>query len=436
MFNRRYDKVFIMLRQEISGFSLGERPVWGSCTIEIKNGDGRFTIYVQGLKKLSDGRKYELYAIAGKTGGSIGVSLGTIDIDIFGKGELKFDFDPENVAKTGLAIEAFNVIAVMIKNDTKQNMGILAPLAGYRENKINWRNNFNEFSSIKEKCVIFAAEKTLEKEEVKQENEIKENIEQKAEQENEIKEKMKQEVEQEQKKEETEKLNLVEEMKYIEKQQELVLELQENNLEQNEEEKIQQKKEFAKSDDFYSEFAISAQEKDAQNTFHEIAQKFKKELEELEKAGILSNKELQKINAMPKKKKEENDIDYIFRNNDIVNPFVNKNGFQWRSISIEELVVLPFDSCRFMKHPFIVSGYRKYKHLLLGRDLESNYFLGVPDKYLQEYNEDAKHMGFLEFKTCDGVKSKDKGYGYWIKSIPKDKKEEKMQEEENDMIFQ
>lgn len=422
MFNRRYDKVFIMLRQEISGFSLGERPIWGSCTMEIKNGNGRFTTYVQGLKKLSDGRRYELYAIAGKAGGSIGISLGIIDIDIFGKGELKFDFDPENVAKTGLAVEAFNVIAVMIKNDTKQNMGILAPLAGYRENKINWRNNFNEFSSIKERCIIFAAEKTLEKEEVKQENEIKE--------------KMKQEAEQEQKKEETEKLKLVEEIKHIEKQQEQIVELQKDNLEQNKKEKIQQKKEFAKSDDFYGEFAVSAQEKDAQNTFHEIAQKFKKELEELEKAGILSNKELQKINVMPKRKREESDIDYIFRNNDIVNPFVDKNGFQWRSISIEELVLLPFDSCRFMKHPFIVSGYRKYKHLLLGRDLESNYFLGVPDKYLQEYNEDAKHMGFLEFKACDGVKSKEKGYGYWIKSIPRDKEEEKIQEEENDMIFQ
>ena len=436
MFNRRYDKVFIMLRQEISGFSLGERPVWGSCTMEIKNGSGRFTTYVQGLKKLSDGRNYELYAIAGKAGGSIGVSLGTIDIDIFGKGELKFDFDPENVAKSGLAIEAFNVIAVMIKNDTKQNMGILAPLAGYRENKINWRNNFNEFSSIKEKCVIFAAEKTLEKEEVKQERKIENEITQKISQKKEIKEEIKQKIEKEQEIEEIEKSNQIEEIKHIKKQQEQVLELQKDNLEQNEKEKIQKKKEFAKSDDFYGEFAVSAEEKDAQNTFHEIAQKFKKELEELEKAGILSNKELQKISAIPKKRKEESDIDYIFRNNDIVNPFANKNGFQWRSISIEELVLLPFDSCRFMKHPFIVSGYRKYKHLLLGRDLDSNYFLGVPDKYLQQYNEDAKHMGFLEFKTCDGLKSKEKGYGYWIKSIPKDKKEEKVQEEENDMIFQ
>lgn len=414
MFNRRYDKVFIMLRQEISGFSLGERPVWGSCTIEIKNGNGRFTTYVQGLKKLSDGRNYELYAIAGKAGGSIGVSLGAIDVDIFGKGELKFDFDPENVAKTGLAIEAFNVIAVMIKNDTKQNIGILAPLAGYRENKINWRNNFNEFNSIKEKCVIFAAEKTLEKEEVKQEIKPKEekNI---------------------------EGLELAKEIKHIlnQEKQEQIVELQKDTLEQNNEGKAaEEMKEFAKSNDFYDEFAVSVQEKDAQNTFHEIAQKFKKELEELEKAGVLSNKELQKINAMPKKKKEESDIDYIFRNNDIVNPFANKNGFQWRSISIEELVLLPFDSCRFMKHPFIVSGYRKYKHLLLGRDLEGNYFLGVPDKYLQEHNEDAKHMGFLEFKACDGITSKERGYGYWIKAIPKDNKREKVQEEENDMIFQ
>ena len=38
MYNRRYEKVFLMLRQETAGYALGKRPPWGSCVMEIKNG--------------------------------------------------------------------------------------------------------------------------------------------------------------------------------------------------------------------------------------------------------------------------------------------------------------------------------------------------------------------------------------------------------------
>ena len=44
-------KVFLMLRQETAGYALGKRPPWGSCVMEIKNGQGRLQLTVQGLRR-------------------------------------------------------------------------------------------------------------------------------------------------------------------------------------------------------------------------------------------------------------------------------------------------------------------------------------------------------------------------------------------------
>ena len=49
MYNRRYDKVFIMLRQELNGFSMGQQPAWGSCIMALKNKKGKLFVTVQGL---------------------------------------------------------------------------------------------------------------------------------------------------------------------------------------------------------------------------------------------------------------------------------------------------------------------------------------------------------------------------------------------------
>ena len=52
MYNRRYDKVFLMLRQETAGYAVGKRPPWGSCIMELKNGT---CIFWQGRRAFSAG---------------------------------------------------------------------------------------------------------------------------------------------------------------------------------------------------------------------------------------------------------------------------------------------------------------------------------------------------------------------------------------------
>ena len=62
MYNRRYEKVFLMLRQEVAGYALSKRPPWGSCIMELKNGKGKLHLTVQGLKPLKNGG-YDVYVI-------------------------------------------------------------------------------------------------------------------------------------------------------------------------------------------------------------------------------------------------------------------------------------------------------------------------------------------------------------------------------------
>ena len=90
MYNRRYENVFLMLRQETAGYGIGKRQPWGSCVMELKNGSGRLHLTVQGLKPLL----YEAYVMAGEESifcGELRPEAGE------GRGELKWDFVPDAV---------------------------------------------------------------------------------------------------------------------------------------------------------------------------------------------------------------------------------------------------------------------------------------------------------------------------------------------------
>lgn len=167
MYNRRYDKVFVMLRQETNGFASGHRPAWGSCVMEIKNGKGRITATVQGIKKLTDNRYYALFVVAGKMGVSDGICCGKLEVDDYGRGELKWDFDPENVGSTGYGIEEIHTLAILVRG--KENYGLTAPLAGYFNEKRNWQKHFKEYRpKVKEETVFVNEERKKEEPEEKE----------------------------------------------------------------------------------------------------------------------------------------------------------------------------------------------------------------------------------------------------------------------------
>ena len=120
MYNRRYDKVFLMLRQETAGYAVGKRPPWGSCIMELKNGTGRLMLTVQGLRPL----RYAVYLLAGQES----IFCGELHPEKKeGHAELKWAFNPDAVGE-GKRAEDFHTVLILAEDGTG---GYSAPLAAY-----------------------------------------------------------------------------------------------------------------------------------------------------------------------------------------------------------------------------------------------------------------------------------------------------------------
>ena len=127
MYNRRYEKVFLMLRQETAGYAIGKRPPWGSCVMELKNGKGRLHLTAQGLKPFG----YEVYVLAEQES----LFCGRIWPEKReGRCEMKWDFDPDAVG-AGKKAEDFHTVLVLAE-------GTSAPLAAYFGERRDWRADF------------------------------------------------------------------------------------------------------------------------------------------------------------------------------------------------------------------------------------------------------------------------------------------------------
>jgi hypothetical protein len=114
------------------------------------------------------------------------------------------------------------------------------------------------------------------------------------------------------------------------------------------------------------------------------------------------------------------DIHFTMQNNVKMQPFKKQNkDVSWVRISLDELIHLPVDIWEFINSPFIVSAYKKYKHLILGevKDSPKEYYLGVPEQYLDEDKTVAIELGFFQFKCCDDSKEKVGMHGYWLKKF-------------------
>ena len=127
MYNRRYEKVFLMLRQETAGYAIGKRPPWGSCVMELKNGKGRLHLTAQGLKPFC----YDVYVLAGQES----VFCGQLWPEKKeGRCELKWDFDPDRIGE-GKKAEDLHTVLILAE-------GMSAPLTAYFGEKRDWRKVF------------------------------------------------------------------------------------------------------------------------------------------------------------------------------------------------------------------------------------------------------------------------------------------------------
>lgn len=126
-----------MFAREDAGYGMNQGPT-GYVKIEVRDQKGKLQVSVQDIKEDQDRLNYKLYIIKCDNKLVCPVYAGMIPIKK-NKGELQWEFNPDNVDMTGNAIDDFNVFALMVEYSNREYREITCPLAAYRGDKVLWR---------------------------------------------------------------------------------------------------------------------------------------------------------------------------------------------------------------------------------------------------------------------------------------------------------
>lgn len=342
MYNRRYDKVFLMLRQETAGYAVGKRPPWGSCIMELKNGTGRLMLTVQGLRPL----RYAVYLLAGQES----IFCGELHPEKKeGHAELKWEFNPDAVGE-GKCAEDFHTVLILAEDGTG---GYSAPLAAYFGEKTDWK-------------AILQPQKGAERQEKAEPQEMPKLQEKTA-------------------------LKTAETAALSEQKAELLsaqschgsfqglLAKFRRELEKLEETGVLSTEETAH---------IRAAGKTENPPVREGGQCADTGAERVDKTTEIVDKvdtSGQQKDTLGQQKKLE--------------PF--GDGVLWDCLFLEELTLLAQIPLKWQKEFFFLLPYRRYHHLIL-RQAENGYWLGLPGEYSEAEEAEAQRFGFREFRRVDG----------------------------------
>jgi len=416
---RRYDRFFIMFRQELSGYSIDGREPNGYCKIEVRDGKGRISTYIQGLKPLNDGTMYRVYLISAQNNKSLGIPIGWLDINNRGRGECRWEFNPDNLEGTGLAIEDFNVGAIIIKGDKINDL--IAPIVGYKDREVLWKKGFKDFS-VHRNNVDEDKNETFKKiqnstDTIKEEKIIKEQI-----------------------KVQPNKERELDDTKNITRNKEITLNKEvtdenkseipiQSEIEQEKVDKIEIPKQMqdtikeSNTTDM-PDVNVDKEKVNPHKIFNDMVSKFYAEMAELEKYKILSSEDKKLLDLeLDTKGKTVDDIEYMFQNNENIIPFERANkAIKWIKVAPFELVTLDLPTWTYIKHQFINAAWKKYKYLILGRYSNSqntnySYILGIPDTYDEKYSPIAQSLGFKKFICAKGRIFQKGDMGYWLMEL-------------------
>jgi hypothetical protein len=132
--NNEYKRYFIILQEDDKGYEMspGKIPT-GYVKIEVKNNKVRLNAFIQNIK-FENRIEYRLILVASNK--KLAVDIGKIIIDSNGRGELSYELESDNVLKSGLRIEDFNVAAI--------SSGVSVPLSGYTgREKLEWKGKYD-----------------------------------------------------------------------------------------------------------------------------------------------------------------------------------------------------------------------------------------------------------------------------------------------------
>jgi hypothetical protein len=134
-----YQRSFVIFTNEDAGYDSGQKAV-GHLRLEVNDGRGKLHVSVQNLRNGNDKYKYVVYLLSNRSD-IIRACAGEL-VPELNKAELNWSFDSGNVDNTGLSINEFDIVAVLVEHNDGGNERVICPLAAYITKKTEWRMRY------------------------------------------------------------------------------------------------------------------------------------------------------------------------------------------------------------------------------------------------------------------------------------------------------
>lgn len=149
-------------------------------------------------------------------------------------------------------------------------------------------------------------------------------------------------------------------------------------------------------------------------------EEFKNGTESIEEA--VSRPEIQAASAQVK---ELSGVERVFRElaaqTELIDAFEDDVLYDCIEVSPEQLKKMFGNNQAFDKNSFMMHGFFRYRHLLLGRvqenDNNTQYFIGIPGMYCNRERYMASVFGFANFKRSHRSDYSNPYFGYWYQEM-------------------
>lgn len=150
---KSYSRYFIILQEDEKGFSVDANKFpTGYSKIENKNNKCKISYYVQNLNKSKE--PYYMILICSKKNENNLIKLGKMNIDDYGRAEISYEYDINNIANSGIPMDKIKGAAIVHFQETSMKAVLTGFVSGTRlegwkkysviENKSQLREDKNE----------------------------------------------------------------------------------------------------------------------------------------------------------------------------------------------------------------------------------------------------------------------------------------------------
>ena len=153
---KSYSRYFIILQEDETGYSLAaDKLPSGYTKLETKNERCKISYYVQNLKK--DKEPYYMVLICNKKDAKKLIKLGMLNIDDYGRAEITYEFTPDNILESKMAVDVIGGAAIVRIEDSK----LISVMSGFTSSEppVDWRN----YSLFEDKAGELRSERVEEK---------------------------------------------------------------------------------------------------------------------------------------------------------------------------------------------------------------------------------------------------------------------------------